>query len=100
MPSLIDFTKPIYGTPTTQSVRDNFQIAQVEITDLQNIIAEGPFVPLDGGEMTGLLTLVQDPINGDHAATKRYVDNIAFGGGSGGACIVRWGHLCGKESLR
>jgi len=85
MPSLIDFTKPIYGTPTTQSVRDNFQIAQVEITDLQNIIAEGPFVPLDGGEMTGLLTLVQDPINGDHAATKRYVDNIAFGGGSGGA---------------
>ncbi len=85
MPSLIDFTKPIYGTPTTQSVRDNFHIAQVEITDLQNIVAEGPFVPLDGGEMTGLLTLAQDPITGDQAATKRYVDNIAFGGGSGGA---------------
>ena len=37
MPSAIDITKPIYGTPTTQSVRDNFHIARDEITALQDV---------------------------------------------------------------
>ena len=82
MPSNIDFSKPVYGTPTTQSVRDNFQIAQVEITDLQNITAEGPFLPTAGGIMEGPLTLARDPAGNFEAATKSYVDNLAFGGGA------------------
>src|SRR5215472_2732652 len=36
MASLIDNTKPISGTPTTASVRDNFTVAKNEITTLQN----------------------------------------------------------------
>lgn len=79
MPSNIDFTKPIYGTPTTQSVRDNFEIAQQEITNLQAIISPGPFMPLAGGLMTGPLTLSRDPFGNFEAATKQYVDNLAFG---------------------
>lgn len=35
MTSMIDATKPITGSPTTQSVRDNFAIAKSEISDLQ-----------------------------------------------------------------
>ena len=50
MPSQIDFSKPIFGHPTTESVRTNFEIAQVEITDLQTFVEEGPFLPLSGDE--------------------------------------------------
>lgn len=32
---MIDATKPVTGSPTTQSVRDNFGIAKSEISDLQ-----------------------------------------------------------------
>jgi len=81
MPSLIDFSKPVYGTPTTQSVRDNFQIAQNEITSLQQLISTGPFLPLNGGIMTGKLELWRDPVANHEAATKQYVDAIAFAGG-------------------
>ena len=81
MVSLIDFSKPVYGTPTTQSVRDNFQIAQTEITDLQQFIANGPFLPLHGGTMTGKLELWRHPVSNLEAATKQYVDDIAFAGG-------------------
>ena len=85
MPSLIDITKPIYGTPTTQSVRDNFTVAQQEITDLQSVIATGPFIPLAGGvTMTGRFELSGPPQSNLQPATKQYVDNIAMGGGSGG----------------
>ena len=80
MPSLIDITKPIYGTPTTQSVRDNFNIAQQEITALQAITNTGPFVPLAGGpKMTGFFELYNDPRGNFEPATKQYVDAIAFG---------------------
>ena len=61
MASHIDFSKPVYGNPTTQSVRDNFEIAQIEITDLQNLISSGPFLPLAGGIMSGFITLNADP---------------------------------------
>ena len=83
MPSNIDITKPIYGTPTTQSVRDNFEIAQVEISNLQAITNKGPFVPIAGGvTMTGFLTLFADPRGNLEAVTKQYVDSLAFGGDS------------------
>jgi len=36
--SLIDTTKPVAGTPTTQSVRDNFTAAKNEIVQLQGAI--------------------------------------------------------------
>jgi len=35
MSSAIDATKPVAGSPTTQSVRDNFTAAKAEILDLQ-----------------------------------------------------------------
>jgi hypothetical protein len=55
MTSAIDPTLPIFGFPTTQSVRNNFQIAHDEITALQAATAAGPFLPLIGGEITGQL---------------------------------------------
>lgn len=39
MASNIDATKPITGSPTTQSVRDNFATAKSEISDLQLVRA-------------------------------------------------------------
>ena len=39
MSSNIDATKPVTGSPTTQSVRDNFLIAKNEISDLQLVRA-------------------------------------------------------------
>lgn len=39
MASSIDATKPISGTPTTQSVRDNFSAAKSEIETLQSDVA-------------------------------------------------------------
>jgi hypothetical protein len=55
--SNIDPTVPVYGTPTTQSVRNNFQIAHDEITTLQQVVTGGPFLPLAGGTLTGALTV-------------------------------------------
>jgi hypothetical protein len=79
MPSNIDFTKPIYGHPTTQSVRDNFAIASEEITDLQAFVSDGPFLPLDGGvRMTDFFELYNHPRSNFEPATKQYVDEIAF----------------------
>lgn len=78
MASLIDFSKPIYGTPTTQSVRDNFHTTATEITDLQDTrTPDWPYVPIRGAIMTGKLTLDADPVSNLHAATKQYVDNFA-----------------------
>lgn len=73
--SNIDVTKPVYGNPTTQSVRDNFAAAKTEIDALQAFQGTGPFLPLAGGTMIGPITLGADPANDLHAATKRYVDN-------------------------
>jgi hypothetical protein len=75
MTSLIDITKPVFGNPTTQSVRDNFSIASTEITDLQSRTVGGPWLSLTGGTLTGRLQLSGDPANAVDAATKNYVDN-------------------------
>ena len=62
--SNIDPTLPIYGFPTTASVRENFQIAHDEISTLQSEVAalqgesstgDGSFLPLTGGTLTGQL---------------------------------------------
>lgn len=58
MPSAIDISKPIFGTPSTQSVRDNFHYARDEITELMDR-ADG-FVERDGDTMTGPLLLARD----------------------------------------
>jgi hypothetical protein len=79
MPSNIDVTKPVYGNPTTQSVRDNFSYAHDEITDLQSKTAAAPFLPLGGGTMNGMISLREDAVNPLELVTKRYVDNLAFG---------------------
>lgn len=44
MPSMIDPTLPVYGNPTTESVRQNFQIAADEITALQSAIFGTPLM--------------------------------------------------------
>ncbi len=79
MTSLIDATKPVYGNPSTQSVRDNFLHAYDEITDLQSKTDQAPFLPIAGGTMDGAIVMQADPLNPMEVATKHYVDDIVFG---------------------
>jgi hypothetical protein len=51
MTSAIDASKPVAGSPTTQSVRDNFAAAASEISALQAVTVGGPYLPL-GGTLT------------------------------------------------
>jgi hypothetical protein len=78
MTSAINPDNPVHGNPTTQSVRDNFQIAAQEISDLQALVAalalNYPYLPLGGATMTGPLRLAADPVADSEAATKAYVD--------------------------
>jgi hypothetical protein len=83
MTSQIDITKPVFGTPTTQSVRDNFTTAANEITILQNQMTGSPFLPLVGGHMTGAMYLFNDPTDAMMPATKGYVDAHTGSGGGG-----------------
>ena len=71
MPSAIDITKPIYGTPTTQSVRDNFHIARDEITDLQDQATT--HVARAGDTMIGPLILYGPPQQQNEATTLEWV---------------------------
>ena len=84
MTSNIDLTIPVYGVPTTASVRSNFAIAQSEISALQLATPGAPFLPLSGGTMIGALILAADPTAALQAATKNYVDNAVAGGSGGG----------------
>ncbi|MCX7067342.1 MAG: hypothetical protein NTW85_06590 [Methylococcales bacterium] len=63
MTSAIDATKPIAGTPTTQSVRDNFATAKAEITALQTSVGS-----LIGAGKNALInpnfTINQDAVSG------------------------------------
>jgi hypothetical protein len=52
MTSAIDPTKPITTSPTTQSVRDNFQAAKDEIEELQDIVARSGTAVLVAGTVT------------------------------------------------
>jgi hypothetical protein len=51
--SAINPSYPVYGTPTTVTVRNNFQAAKDEIEDLQD-----EKLDLSGGVMTGLIVFV------------------------------------------
>jgi hypothetical protein len=83
MTSQIDITKPVFGNPTTQSVRDNFTTAANEITTLQQQTSGSPFLPLLGGRMTGAMYLFNDPTDAMMPATKGYVDAHTGSGGGG-----------------
>lgn len=53
----------------------------VEIVAVAGVlVVPGAYLPLTGGTMTGLLVLSADPIAGEGAATKTYVDNSVAGG--------------------
>lgn len=84
--SQIDPTIPIYGQPTTQSVRDNFATAQTEITGLLQATQGGPFIPAAGGHFTGPVYLYNDPTDVMMPVTLGYFDAHG-GGGSGGGGI-------------
>lgn len=83
MTSQIDITQPVFGTPTTQSVRDNFTTAANEISVLQNQTVGNPFLSLAGGRMGGPMYLYNDPTDAMMPATKGYVDAGGSGGGGG-----------------
>jgi Chaperone of endosialidase len=85
MTSQIDPTVPVQGTPTTASVRSNFQIAKDEISALQVATNGAPFLPLAGGSLAGAVYVDRDPTDPRQIATKAYVD--VHGGGSGGGGI-------------
>src|SRR6266576_2808650 len=95
MVSNINPNYPVFGSPTTQSVRDNFMSAYNEITALQafdTTLGSGPFMPLAGGHITGNLTIdgnflangpavfatnvtiQRAPTTGTDAVNKTYVD--------------------------
>ena len=83
MTSQINPAFPVYGTPTTQSVRDNFNHAKAEISDLQDVrTANYPYLPLAGGSMNGSLLLAGTPQLPFEAATKDYVDHQIVDGGN------------------
>jgi hypothetical protein len=96
--SQIDTTKPIFGTPTTQSVRDNFTTAANEITALQNQTSGSPFLSLAGGRMTGTMYLFNDPTDAMMPATKGYVDAHSGSGGGGIPEAPTDGKAYGRES--
>jgi hypothetical protein len=73
MASTIDITKPVFGNPTTQSVRDNFAAAKSEIEALQTEKAE-----LDSPAFTGSATAVNLTASGTlNAAGTFQVDGVA-----------------------
>lgn len=81
--SQIDPTLPVYGNPTTQSVRQNFATAQVEITGLMQATQGAPFLSLAGGRMAGPMYLFNDPTDLMMPVTLGYF-NANGGGGTGG----------------
>lgn len=81
--SQIDPTLPVFGNPTTQSVRQNFATANTEITGLMQVTQGAPFMPLAGGRFTGPVYLWNDPTDSMMPATKGYVDAGGAGGGGG-----------------
>lgn len=84
--SSIDPTIPVFGQPTTQSVRDNFATAATEITALMQATQGGPFMPIAGGHFSGPMYLYNDPTDVMMPVTLGYF-NAHGGGGSGGGGI-------------
>lgn len=100
MTSSIDATKPVTGTPTTASVRANFQAAKDEIEALQtaNVTAGngltgggevGPGVELVVGEGTGISVSasavgldISSSLNADHSTISMIAGSGLTGGGN------------------
>lgn len=86
MSSQIDITKPVFGQPTTESVRENFRRASNEISVLQDKTFGAPFLSLQGGRMEGPMFLYNDPTDALHPVTLGWAQaNFGTGGGGGGA---------------
>lgn len=98
MPSQIDVTKPITGSPTTQSVRDNFTTTRNEISALQTQTTGAPFLSLAGGRMTAPMYLFNDPTDAMMPATRGYVDAHSGGGGGGIPEPISDGKTYGRNS--
>jgi hypothetical protein len=64
---------PIAVSPTTASVRDNFQAAYDEISALQTGVAAA--LPRAGGTMTGPIVLAAPPTTAMQAANRGYIDS-------------------------
>jgi hypothetical protein len=77
--SAIDPTVPVFGMPTTASVRENFQIAHDEMEAVEAAILrlEGEVLdrlPFIGGTMTGPLILAAYPLDPMEATPRSYVE--------------------------
>lgn len=73
MPSAIDPTKPVAGSPTTQSVRDNFAAAKSEIEILQQTAGVGPEGPEGPRGPSG--TIAIGTVNTGNPGTNATVTN-------------------------
>lgn len=62
--------------PTPATADNDTSIATTAFVKAQGYATGGPFLPLAGGTLTGLLTLSADPTAALHAAPKQYVDRI------------------------
>lgn len=71
-------TIPTLQNGETAITTDTFELF-VGHTSGNKLVGENTFLKLNGGTLTGFLTLHADPTEDMHATTKRYVDNIATG---------------------
>src|SRR5262245_4636584 len=76
MASAIDATKPVQGSPTTQSVRDNFAAAKSEIELLQQTAGVGPTGPQGPVGPSGTITVNPTVITGSPGTNA----SVAVGG--------------------
>jgi hypothetical protein len=75
----------IAGAPELLNTLNELSLAINNDADFAVTLANdiGTKLPKSGGQMTGILTLVGAPQNGDDAATKEYVDNTSEDAASG-----------------
>lgn len=64
---------------TAKTGAETAQKAAEQARDEAQAIADGSYLPLAGGTLTGPLTLSGDPTNTLHAVSKRYIDGIVGG---------------------
>ena len=91
MVSAINPNNPIYGAPTTVSVRNNFTSAKSEIEALQSnsILTGGPYLQLTGGTINGNLT-VTGPVTSNSyiRATMVQETRVAMGASNNINCTA------------
>ena len=82
----------VSGDPTAALGIATKQYADTKLTQAT---ADGRYLKLAGGTLTGFLTLHAPPTAALHAATKAYVDSAAAGGGSGVYLPIAGGTMTG-----